>query len=422
MKENISTSYSAFVGIDWADQKHDISFSSAIGGSPVHQIIPHAPKSLSQWLMKLRQQFPQGQIAVCLEQSRGPLIFHLIGYDFLTLFPVNPKTLARFREAFTSSGAKGDPSDADYLRELVMLHHGRLRPWQPDDEQSRTISFLAEGRRKAVDDRTRLTNRLQATLKMYFPQALELVGDSLFSPMTLDFLHKWPQLSDIQKAHGKTVEKFYLAHNSRSSAKIGERLHIIKSAVALTSDRAIITSCLIVVKMLRGQIVQLNDIIDEYDHELSVLYDSHPDKNIFDSFPGAGNNLRPRLLSAWGSNRERFDCSDSMQKYSGTAPITKASGKSKVTLRRLACPKFLLQTFHEYANCSRQSSIWAQAYYEMQRDRGKGHHSAVRSLAFKWIRIMYRCWKERIPYDELKYLRALKRTNSPLLKYLAIQT
>ena len=98
-----------------------------------------------------------------------------------------------------------------------------------------------------------------------------------------------------------------------------------------------------------------------------------------------------------------------MQKYSGTAPVTKASGKSKVIVRRLACPKFLLQTFHEFANCSRNSSIWAQAYYEMLREHGKSHHTAIRSLAFKWIRIMFRCWQNRTKYDEIKYLKALKK-------------
>ena len=297
MKNN-SITYSAFVGIDWADKKHDVSLSAAVGVPPVHQVISHTPNALNEWLMKLRQQFPEGQIAVCLEQSRGPLIFHLIGYDFLTLFPVNPKTLARFREAFTASGAKGDSPDADFLRELVMLHHERLRPWKPDDEQSRTISFLAEGRRKAVDMRTKLVNKLRATLKMYFPQALALVGNSLASSMALDFLYKWPQLSDIQQARSKTVENFYIMHNSRSSAKIKERLHLIKTAIELTTDRAVIKSSLIAVKMLRAQIAQLNTSIDEYNHELSNVYDSHPDKDIFDSFPGAGSNLGPRLLSA----------------------------------------------------------------------------------------------------------------------------
>ena len=171
MKNN-TNKFTAFVGLDWADQKHDISVISTAGRDPVHQVITHTPEALNKWLGKLRQQYPEGQIAICLEQSKGALIFHLIGYDFLTLFPVNPKSLARFREAFTASGAKSDFSDADLLREFVAVYHARLRPWNPDDEQTRTMSFLAEGRRKTVAERARLTNRLCSTLKMYFMRRL----------------------------------------------------------------------------------------------------------------------------------------------------------------------------------------------------------------------------------------------------------
>ena len=193
------------------------------------------------------------------------------------------------------------------------------------------------------------------------PQSIKLVGETLHGTMALDFLRKWPQLQDVQRAREKTVQVFYSTHNSRSSERIKERLVLIRSAAPLTKDQAVIKSCLITIKMLVGQIAQLNSTIDEFDRELKVLYDTHPDKDIFDSFPGSGDALGPRLLSAWGTDRDRYDSADSMQKYSGTAPITKASGKSKVVIRRVACPKFLLQTFHEFANCSRRLSVWAQA-------------------------------------------------------------
>ena len=410
--------FAAFVGVDWADQKHDVSVSSVGGGKPVHQVIAHTPEALNEWVLSLRQQYPDGQIALCLEQSRGALLFHLLGYDFLTLFPVNPKNLARFREAFTGSGAKGDPSDADYLRELVAVHSDRLNSWEPDDEQTRTISFLAQGRRKAVGERTRLTNRLRSILKMYFPQAIGLSGGILYKTMALDFLRKWPQLSDVQRAKNKTIQLFYSTHNSRSAVRIKKRQELIRSTIPLTSDQAVIKSSLIIVKMLVAQLSQLNSAIDEFDMALKELYNNHEDKNIFDSFPGSGEALGPRLLCAWGTDRKRYDSADSMQQYSGIAPVTKASGQSTVVIRRRACPKFLLQTFHEFANSSRRASVWAQAYYEMLRKRGKPHHTAIRSLAFKWIRIMYCCWQNRTPYDEVKYIQALKRTGSPLLKFV----
>ena len=263
--KNKSNTFTAFVGIDWADTKHDVSIVSADGEKPVHQEIAHTPEALSDWVSKLRLRFPEGQIAVCLEQSKGALIFHLLMYDFITLFPVNPKSLARFRESFTSSGAKNDFNDTDLLRELVTSHHDRLRPWRPDEGQTRTIAFLCEARRKAVNDRSRYTIRLRSTLKMYYPQALELVGESLRSSMALDFLGKWPQLSSVKKAKTKTIKKFYTTHNCRSPELIQERLKLIDSAMPLTTDQAVIKSSMLTVKMLIAQIAQLNNYIDEFD-------------------------------------------------------------------------------------------------------------------------------------------------------------
>jgi hypothetical protein len=123
-------------------------------------------------------------------------------------------------------------------------------------------------------------------------------------------------------------------------------------------------------------------------------------------------------LVAFGSDRQRFAGPGDVQTYSGIAPVTRRSGRSAGVYRRTACPRFLRQTFHEFAGHSIPRSAWAGAYYRLQRARGHGHHAAVRSLAFKWIRVIYRCWKERTPYDEATYLAALKRKGAPLLAYL----
>jgi len=409
--------FAAFVGLDWADKKHDVSIW-APDSAPVHHEIQNTPESLNDWLQSLRKQYPDGQIALCFEGSKSGLLFHLMGYDFVTIFQVNPKSMARFREAFTPSGAKGDQSDADFLREIVVNYHESLSPWEPDDEQTRMIALLAIDRRKAVEERTRLTNRLLANLKMYFPQAIKLAGETLYSPLAIDFFHKWPQLADIQKSKEATVRKFYLSHNSRSKTLIEERVSLVRSTIPITKDQAIIKSSILKTQMIVGQLAQLSKAIILYEAELENMYKHHPDKDIFDSFPGAGPALGPRLLAAWGSNRKRFDSAQSMQKFSGIAPIIIASGNSKRVLRRLACPKFILQTFHEFANCSRASSSWAEAYYKMQCKHGKSHHIAIRALAFKWIRIMFKCWQNKTKYNEAVYLKQLIKTKSPMLEFL----
>jgi len=414
MKQKLPT-FSAFVGIDWADKKHDLCVAAQDDDNPTYSIIDHTPEDLQSWVVELRKNYPHGQIAVALEQSKGALIYNLLGYEFLTLFPINPKSLARFRESFTPSGAKGDPTDAGFLWKYVVTFHKDLQSWEPADEHTRTIAFLVEGRRKVVNERTRLTSRLRSTLKMYFPQALDIIDGPLHSKLSLDFLNKWPSLNNIKKAREQTVIKFFTTHNSRSKEKIDKRLTMLKEAIPLTHDQAVIKSSLMLVKLILKQIHDLNSALAEYDQELKKLYDSHPDKDIFDSFPGVGPALGPRLIAAWGTDRDRYDSAESMQKYSGVAPVTKASGKSKITIRRVACPKFLLQTFHEFAGHSLEKSIWAKSFYDMMRERGKKHHTAIRALAFKWIRIMYVCWNQSIPYDEVKYIQALQRAKSPLL-------
>ena len=411
--------FAAYIGIDWADQKHDISLSASTDSQAEYTRIASTPEALSEWTSLLRQRFPEGKIAVCLEQSRGSLIYHLMLYDFIVLYPVNPMTLARYRKAFHTSGAKDDIPDADFLRELICVHRNHLRPWYPDDEASRSLALLAEARRKAVNDRAKYTNRLQAVLKTFFPQALELTGTRLYDKVSLAFLERWERLEDLQCAQDKTIRKFYNSLGSRRIRLINERLQLIRSATPLTKDKAIITSSIITVKMLVHQLHCLQESISEYDLALAEVFEQHPDKDIFNSFPGAGDVLKSRLIAAFGTDRNRFKKAANVQEYSGIAPVTKRSGKTSIVHRRLACSKFLLQTFHEFARCSLKKSVWAKAFYEMQRDKGKGHHTAIRSLAYKWIRIIHRCWRDRVCYDEVVYLKSLQRNQSPLLKYIA---
>jgi len=339
-------------------------------------------------------------------------------YDFLVLYPINPNTLSKYREAFATSKAKDDPSDAYLLMELVTKHRDKLHPWYPDDELTRSIGILAEARRKAVNLRTKLSNRLRALLKEYYPQALQFTGTNLYSVMACDFLLKWPTLADLKNAEPQTIRKFYYGHHLRRGDLIETRLEFIEKALPLTTDTAINETLPVTAKMLANQLHRLAFSIRQYDNEIKKRYAAHPDKKIFSSLPGSGAALAPRLLAAFGADRDRFQAAEEIQKYSGIAPVTVKSGKMKWVQMRWACPKFLRQSFHEFANHSIKFSIWARAYYEKKRAKGQDHHAAIRALAFKWIRIIFCCWKTKRPYDELEYLKALQRTNSPLFAYM----
>src|SRR5690606_24599254 len=172
------------------------------------------------------------------------------------------------------------------------------------------------------------------------------------------------------------------------------------------------------VKLLAEQLRPLAKGIRAYDARIQELFDEHPDAHLFSCLPGSGAVMAPRLLAALGSDRSRFETAANLQQYSGIAPVTEASGKSRRVHRRWAAPKFVLQTFHEFAGHSIRKSLWARAYYDEMRKRGNGHHAALRALAFKWIRILWRCWQDRTPYDEHVYMEALKRRGSPLAQQL----
>jgi len=408
----------AFIGLDWSDKQHCICLQASDSSAVEFDELLQTAEALHQWVAKLRCRFGGRKVALALEQSKGAVIYALMQYDFLVLFPINPKALAKYREAFAVSGAKDDPTDAELLADFVRSHHDKLRAWMPDDEKTRALGMLSEQRRKLVDDRTALINRLTSTLKQYFPQAIEWIGP-LDSRQAWEFLSRWPTLQSLRKASATQLHRFFDSYRRRNKAQFIQQLvEQISQAVALTDDFAVVTTNSLVVQATVAQLPCLDAAIACFDQQLAALFEQHPDREIFQSLPGAGPALEPRLLAAFGSRRDRFQQAQEIEQLSGVAPVTKRSGKSLYVHRRFACSKFLRQTFHEYAEQSISKSAWARVYYQLQRSRGKGHHAAVRALAFKWIRIIFRCWKDRTLYNEEQYLQALRRRNSPLVPLL----
>jgi transposase len=412
--------FGANIGLDWADRTHVISQRSAASNKVERYELAHKPEVLAEWVSGLQQRFPGQRVAVALEQTRGAVVHALMGYDFLVLYPVNPKTLAKYREAFSPSGAKDDPTDADLLLELVTLHRDKLRAWLPDDELTRTITLLVEYRRQLVDEQTGLSNRLTNLLKLYFPQALGWAGE-LTTVQACDFLERWPTLAKVQQTAPAKLRQFYTAHGCRKADLIEQRLQEIKLAQPLTRDVAVITASVAMVQATSSQLRPVLAAIAGMEKQIAELFSQHADHDLFSSFPGAGPVLAPRLLAAMGADRGRFAAASEVQQLSGIAPVMERSGKSCWVHRRWACPKFVRQSFHEFAGQSIRWSAWARAFYDQQRQRGNGHHAAVRSLAYRWIRIIYRCWQLRVPYCEETYCRALVRRQSPLARVLSAQ-
>jgi transposase len=410
--------FAAYVGIDWSDQKHDCCLMDAVTGKRESSTLSHSSEAIDKWASGLRARFPGRKIAICLEQSRGPLIYALMKYDFIVLYPINPSTLSSYREAFSPSGAKDDPTDADYMAEIVSAHRDRLRPWRPDDEQTRRLQYLVEHRRKLVGERTRLSNRLTALLKDYFPQVLQWFPD-VRTTLVCDFLTRWPTLWAVKRARRKTLQEFFRAHNSNRQEVVERRIKSIEESLPLVTDQAVVRSSALLAGAWVTQMKVIVEAIKEFDREIEQVCSQHQDYPLFASLPGAGTVYASRMLAAFGTQRGKFSSADELACLVGIAPVIERSGKSCWVRWRYFCPKFVRQTFHEYAGESILHSFWAKAYYESQRAKGKSHAKAVRALAYKWIRIIWKCWESRTTYDEVKYLESLRKRNSPLLRYAA---
>jgi len=419
MSEVKKVEYAAWIGLDWGSEKHVLALQPAGSEELECCTLEQTPEALHDWFVRLLARFPGRNVAIAIEQSKGAVINFLLGFDCVHVFRINPKSLKSYREALYPSGAKDDPTDAELLLRFLRLHSDRMKAWVPDDPQSRTLLRLVEFRRKTVGNRTRVTNTLTQVLEEYFPQALEWAG-ALDTVMACDFLTQWPMLEKLQKTKAEKIRKFYQEHGLRRGEGIDQRLQEIRSAIPLTRDAAVVNTSVVMVRTLVAQLRALLASIRAIDGEIEEIFRKHPDFEIFDSFPGAGAAMAPRLQAAMGSDRDRFDSPDEVQNYSGIAPVTERSGKAIWVHRRFASSRFVKQSFHEFALHSIGQCEWARAYYDMQRKRGKEHHAAVRALAYKWIRIIFRCWKDRLPYNDEEYMESLRRKNSPCLAFLPV--
>jgi transposase len=411
---NANQAFAAVIGLDRSDNKINVSLKPWGQNKIERSIMKSGAEALHAWATALSARFRGERVAICLEQPAAGLIHALMGYDFMVLFPINPVTLARYREAFTTSRAKDDPTDADLLCQLVAMHREKLKAWEPDNVCTRKLRHLVEARRRSVNMRTRLSNQLKALLKSYFPQALELCGEDITTPMACDLLNKWPSLQQLKRARSETIRRFYYVHNARRGDVIEKRLALIEKATPLTNDPALIESSIVTSQGIILGLRAVHTAISRFDREIARTFSQHPDAALFAALPGSGTCYSARLLAAFGSRRELFESAQAMLNFSGIAPVLKRSGQSTTVHRRFARPLFLHQSFIEYANESIRHSLWASAFYQKQKAAQKTHWVIIRALAYKWIRILFRCWQERIPYDEIRYLKSLQKSRSPL--------
>lgn len=404
----------ALIGLDWGDKQHSIALSVSSVGTTETLELEHSSESLHAWLDGIEKRFDGQRVAVAIEATKGAVVAALLEHPWLLIYPVHPATSRRYSTAFTPSGAKDDGPDARTLLEILQFHRARLRALVPHDETTRRLCLLTEARRTMIDRRTLLSNQLTSLLKNYYPQALTLTGDKRYSLLTLDFLERWPELQILQRAKAQTLRSFYFGHQVRRPELVEQRIAVALAARPLSTDRALCEVSILEMQGLVAEIRLIEKHIARLDETILTVFAAHPDADLFKSLPGAGSAMAPRLSVLFGTDRNRWTSPSELQSYYGIAPVVEKSGSKKWVHWRWNAPVFARQTLVEWAGISVKYSQWARAYYDQQKKRQKAHSSIVRSLAFKWLRILWRCWKDCKPYDEKLYLAQLQKRNPEL--------
>lgn len=402
------------LGIDRSDRSISICLMESESTLECRDIASD-PATLRDWWADLRQRHGDVLIRVAFEQPALNLLLFFGALANTEVYPLNPSIIWNYRQSLKLSRAHTDQSDAACIARFLQGHHRTLRPFQKPDSKAQALHALNLSRRKLVDQRTALTNRLQAVLKQYYPQALELLHENIHRDMNLALLKKWPNPMALKRCRESTFTAFFHAAGSRSAKRLQERLAVKQAVCSLTGDPDLLAVWEIELLSIVEQVQSLNSLIKNHDRIIAERFSQSDKADLFTSLPGAGKTLAPRLLAAFSLYAPLCENAAAMAALTGMAPVTEQSGKSHKVYRRMRCDHFLRQTFHEFAKESWKHSPWARAYMKDQQQKGKHFHTIVRCLAQKWIRIIWRCYHSDCLYSEEHYIENLRKRGNPLI-------
>jgi transposase len=394
-----------FVGDDWAEDHHDIEIVDEAGRRLARRRLPEGLAGISQlhamiasYLPGEQADLPPKAVKVGIETERGPWVQALVaaGYE---VFPVNPMSVARYRERHSTSGAKSDAADAHLLAGIVRLDRAHHRPVAGDPPLAEAVKLTARAHQSLIWDRSRHVLRLRAALREFFPAALAAFPD-LDAPDALELLGLAP---DPVRAAALSRAKIAAALTRASRRGAGAKAQQIQAALRTpqlqqppavqSAYAAIVSSQVALIRALNTQIRELGEVV-------AAHFGRHPDAEIYASQPGPGDILGARVLAEFGDDAHRFAGARARKNYAGTSPITRASGTRRVVLARYARNRRLADALQQWAFCCMRGSPGAKAYYQALRARGTGHQGALRQLSNRLVGILHGCLTSHTLYNE----------------------
>lgn len=391
-----------FLGVDWADQKHDFCLLSAKGEVLRQQVVKHHHKDISAFLRDaIAMLNPEGRLQIACESAVNALGRYLRDFDRVDLRLIHPSSFCSYRESCRNSKAKDDTMDAFLLADYLRRHLDKLPIYAKGQENELEISGRL--RRTEVDHRADHYNRMTAALKMIFPGLLAVTDIKSSSLLTI--LALWPTLQDLQSASPEAICA-QLKGNRMRQATIHKLLQLKEEGRPFVTENAVVGGCRSQVRVILRHLETANAIIAELDARIGELVLAESKLfQLMSSLPGAGKALAPRLVAAYSNLPENMTFEE-FAAMSGIVPVLISSGKSWFVKMRMSGRGFTCQTFFEFADHSWRQCDWAAEHYRGQRAKKSKHGTAVRSLALKWLRIIWAMIKSGQPYDEARYLAA----------------
>jgi transposase len=386
-----------FVGIDWAAENHAVCVLDATGRRVAALRIEHSAAGFGTLVRRLGRLATPEQVAVAIERPDGRLVDTLLEAGFAVV-PVSPNAIKTWREAEAASGAKSDAGDAYVIADYLRCRAARLDPIQPHSAHTVGLRTVVRTRDDLVVMRVAATNQLAALLDAHWPGAKAIFAD-IESPIALAFLTQYPTAAHAKSLGAKRLAAFCRDH-AYSGKRSGEQLLArLRAAPPGTTDPTICAALAEAVQAMVAVLKTVGASLKDLAKTVSATLGEHPDGKTFTSLPRSGQINAAQMLAEWGDVRQAYDSPETIAALAGVTPVTKESGKHRAVHFRWACNKRLRVAITTFADNSRHASPWAAKVYTAARARGHDHPHAVRVLARAWIRVIWRCWIDQVPYN-----------------------
>ena len=386
-----------FTGIDWAAETHAVCVTDAGGKIAAEFTIEHSADGIALLVRRLARYGEAGVMPVAIERPDGRLVDLLLEAGH-PVVPVSPNAIKTWRDGEVLSGAKSDAGDAAVIAEYLRLRAHRLKTAAPYSDETLALRTAVRTRGDLVEMRVAATNQLSALLDAHWPGAKAIFAD-VESPISLEFLTRYPTPAAAAHLGEKRMAAFLAKHGYSGRRPAAELLARLRAAPAGTGREALSEALRDVVLAAVGVITALNAAVKSLDRSVAAHLGEHPDGKIFTSLPRSGQVNAAQVLAEWGDCRPAYAGPDSVAALAGVTPVTSQSGKHRDVHFRWACNKRFRKAMTTFADNSRHASPWAARVYADARARGHDHPHAIRVLARAWIRVIWRCWIDQVPYD-----------------------